>query len=109
MNLEKVLIFLMSISLHFGGKNNIKHMKYIFREIHNVYLDFEIDLSDEFLAENGINPYDDLEITQFIKENHDLLKKDFTEWWVSAQNQDAQIKIGKKDGGDSEDNIEWII
>ena len=99
----------MSISLHFGGKNNIKHMKYIFREIHNVYLDFEIDLSDEFLAENGINPYDDLEITQFIKENHDLLKKDFTEWWVSAQNQDAQIKIGKKDGGDSEDNIEWII
>ena len=84
-------------------------MKYIFREIHNVYLDFEIDLSDEFLAENGINPYDDLEITQFIKENHDLLKKDFTEWWVSAQNQDAQIKIGKKDGGDSEDNIEWII
>jgi hypothetical protein len=83
-------------------------MKYTFREIHTVYLDFEIDLSDEFLAQNGVNPYDDLEISQYIKENHDELKKDFTEWWISAQNQDVEVKIGKKEG-DSEDNIEWII
>ena len=83
-------------------------MKFTFREIHTVYLDFEIDLSDEFLAQNGVNPYDDLEISQYIKENHYELKKDFTEWWVSAQNQDFEVKIGKKEG-DSEDNIEWII
>ena len=34
-------------------------MKYILREIHTVYLDFEIEVSDEELAENNVNPYDE--------------------------------------------------
>jgi len=43
-------------------------MKYVLREIHTVYLDFEIEVSDEELAENNINPYDDIEISSFIME-----------------------------------------
>jgi|LauGreDrversion4_2_1035121.scaffolds.fasta_scaffold3184119_1 hypothetical protein len=83
-------------------------MKYVLREIHTVYLDFEIEVSDEELAENNINPYDDIEISSFIMENSDKFKKEFTEWWVSAQNQNFEVRIGKLERGTSEEDIDWI-
>ena len=79
-------------------------MKYVLREIHTVYLDFEIEVSDEELAENNINPYDDIEISSFIMENSDKFKKEFTEWWVSAQNQNFEVRIGKLERGTSEED-----
>jgi|LauGreDrversion4_2_1035121.scaffolds.fasta_scaffold83464_2 hypothetical protein len=109
MNLEKVLIYLMSIFLHFGGKNNIKHMRYIYREEHMVYVDYEIKLDDIKLAENGVNPYDDLEISQYIKDNFLKLQKESTEWWISAQENNFERKVGERpEGDDSENSIRWI-
>lgn len=82
-------------------------MKYIYREEHNVYVDYEIDLNDEDLIENGINPYDDIEISNYIKLNFQKLQPESTEWWVSAQENTAVKKVGQV-LSEGEENINWI-
>jgi hypothetical protein len=109
MSSEKDLIFLMSISLHFGGKNNIKHMRYIYREEHTVYVDYEIEIDEELLIERGISPYDDMEVSEFIKHNYLELQPESTEWWISAQEGTFTQLVGTRpDGDDSEESISWI-
>jgi len=109
MNLEKVLIFLMSISLHFGGKNNIKYMKYIYREEHTVYVDYEIEIDEELFIERGISPYDDVEVSEFIKQNYLELQPESTEWWISAQEGTFTQLVGTRpDDEDSEESINWL-
>lgn len=84
-------------------------MRYIYREEHMVYVDYEINLDDIKLAELGVNPYDDLEISEYIKENFFNLQKESTEWWVSAQEGTFEKKVGERpDGDDSENSIRWI-
>lgn len=109
MSLEKDLIYSMNTFLHFGGKINIKYMRYIYREEHTVYVDFEIQLDDIKLAELGVNPYDDLEISNYIKNNYFELQKNPTEWWISAQENSFEVKVGERpDGDDTENSIRWI-
>ena len=84
-------------------------MRYIYREVHTVYVDFEITLHDDELAEKGISPYDDLEIAEYIKQNSQELQTDPTEWWISAQLQNYEQKVGTRpEGDDSEKSIKWI-
>jgi len=74
-----------------------------------VYVDYEIKLDDIKLAELGVNPYDDLEISEYIKENFFNLQKESTEWWISAQEGTFEKKVGERpDGDDSENSIRWI-
>jgi hypothetical protein len=90
-------------------KKNIKYMRYIYREEHTVYVDYEIEIDDEYLVERGISPYDDFEISEHIKSNYLTLQKDSTEWWISAQEGTFQILVGTRpDGDDSEESINWI-
>ena len=109
MSSERGLICSMNTFLHFGGKINIKDMRYIYREEHMVYVDYEIQLDDIKLAESGVNPYDDLEISDYIKSNFSELQKNPTEWWISAQEDTYEKKVGERpDGDDSENSIRWI-
>jgi len=74
-----------------------------------VYVDYEITLDDLTLAEKGINPYDDLEISEYIKKNFLSLQKDSTEWWISAQEDTFERKVGERpEGDDTENSIRWI-
>jgi len=84
-------------------------MRYIYREEHRVFVDYEITLTDEQLIDQGISPYDDLEISQFIKDNFYTLQPESTEWWISAQQQDFIAKVGiRESNDDSEKSIKWI-
>lgn len=84
-------------------------MKYIYREEHIVYVDYEIEISDEDLVEQGVSPYDDIEISEYIKDNYLELQKESTEWWISAQEETFVAKVGTRtDGDDSEKSIKWI-
>ena len=84
-------------------------MRYIYREEHRVFVDYEITLTDEQLIDQGISPYDDLEISQFIKDNFYTLQPESTEWWISAQKQDFVAKVGiRESNDDSEKLIKWI-
>ncbi len=84
-------------------------MRYIYREEHRVFVDYEITLTDEQLIDQGISPYDDLEISQFIKDNFYTLQPESTEWWISAQKQDFVAKVGiRESNDDSEKSIKWI-
>jgi len=84
-------------------------MKYIYREEHTVYVDYEIEISDEDLVEQGVSPYDDIEISEYIKNNYLELQKESTEWWISAQEETFVAKVGiRSDGDDSEESIKWI-
>ena len=84
-------------------------MKYIYREEHIVYVDYEIEISDEDLVEQGVSPYDDIEISEYIKDNYLELQKESTEWWISAQEETFVSKVGTRtDGDDSEKSIKWI-
>ncbi len=84
-------------------------MRYIYREEHRVFVDYEITLTDEQLIDQGISPYDDLEISQFIKDNFYTLQPESTEWWISAQQQDFVAKVGiRESNDDSEKSIKWI-
>jgi hypothetical protein len=84
-------------------------MKYIYREEHIVYVDYEIEISDEDLVEQGVSPYDDIEISEYIKNNYLELQKESTEWWISAQEETFVPKVGiRPDGDDSESSIKWI-
>ena len=84
-------------------------MRYIYREEHIVYVDYEIELDDEYLIERGISPYDDIAISEHIKSNFQDLQKESTEWWISAQQGNFQQLVGlRPDGDDSEESINWI-
>ncbi len=84
-------------------------MRFIYREEHIVYVDHEIELSDEELIESGVNPHDNSEIKEHIKLNFNNLNPDSTEWWVSLQNSDYKQMVGIRPGeSDSEQEIEWI-
>lgn len=84
-------------------------MRFIYREEHTVYVDHEIELSDEELIESGVNPHDNSEIKEHIKLNFINLNPDSTEWWVSLQNSDYNQKVGIRPGdSDSEQEIDWI-
>lgn len=84
-------------------------MKYIYREIHSVYVDYEIELTEEKLIESGVSPYDDIEISKFIKSNYIDLQPNSTEWWISAQEGNYEVKVGSRPiEDDSENEIKWI-
>jgi hypothetical protein len=84
-------------------------MRYIYREEHRVFVDYEINLSDEELVDKGISPYDDLEISEYIKQNFLEIQPESTEWWISAQEQDFVVKVGIRESDDnSESTIKWI-
>jgi hypothetical protein len=84
-------------------------MRYIYREEHRVFVDYEITLSDEELVDKGISPYDDLEISEYIKQNFLEIQPESTEWWISAQEQDFVVKVGIRESDDnSESTIKWI-
>jgi len=84
-------------------------MRYIYREEHRVFVDYEITLTDEELVDKGISPYDDLEISEYIKQNFLEIQPESTEWWVSAQEQDFVAKVGIRESDDnSESTIKWI-
>lgn len=85
-------------------------MKYIYREQHTVLVDYEIDLDDEQLIELGINPHDSTEVAEYIKDFHQELNPESTEWWISAQLNNAPKLVGiRPEGDDSEEAINWII
>jgi hypothetical protein len=89
------------------GNKNIK--RYIYREMHNVYVDYEIELNDEQLVEAGISPYDDIEISEYIRSNYLKLQPNSTEWWISAQEQSFEANVGiRPDDDDSENSIKWM-
>jgi hypothetical protein len=84
-------------------------MRYIYREEHRVFVDYEITLTDEELLDRGISPYDDLEISEYIKQNFLEIQPESTEWWISAQEQDFVAKVGiRESDDDSESTIKWI-
>jgi len=84
-------------------------MKYIYRESHTVYVDYEIELNEEQLTESGVSPYDDIEISEFIKANYLELQPNSTEWWISAQEGSFESNVGiRPDDDDSENSIKWI-
>jgi hypothetical protein len=84
-------------------------MRYIYREEHRVFVDYEITLTDEELVDRGISPYDDLEISEYIKQNFLEIQPESTEWWISAQEQDFVAKVGiRESDDDSEATIKWI-
>lgn len=84
-------------------------MRYIYREEHRVFVDYEITLTDEELVNKGISPYDDLEISEYIKQNFLEIQPESTEWWISAQEQDFVTKVGiRESDDDSESTIKWI-
>lgn len=84
-------------------------MRYIYREEHRVFVDYEITLTDEELVNKGISPYDDLEISEYIKQNFLEIQPESTEWWISAQEQDFVAKVGiRESDDDSESTIKWI-
>jgi hypothetical protein len=84
-------------------------MRYIYREEHRVFVDYEITLTDEELVDKGISPYDDLEISEYIKQNFLEIQPESTEWWISAQEQDFVVKVGIRESDDnSESTIKWI-
>lgn len=84
-------------------------MRYIYREEHRVFVDYEITLTDEELVDKGISPYDDLEISEYIKQNFLEIQPESTEWWISAQEQDFVTKVGiRESDDDSESTIKWI-
>ncbi len=85
-------------------------MRYIYREQHTVLVDYEINLDDDELIEFGINPHDINEIAQYIREYHADLNPESTEWWVSAQLNNAPKMVGTRpDDDDSEESIKWIV
>jgi hypothetical protein len=85
-------------------------MRYIYREEHKVYVDYEIELSDEDLAENGVNPFDEQQISNYIKHNFIYIQPESSEWWISAQEDSAIKKVGiRPTNDDSEQSINWII
>jgi hypothetical protein len=85
-------------------------MRYIYREQHTVLVDYEIDLDDEQLIESGINPHNDLEVAEYIKDFHLDLNPESTEWWISAQLNNATKIVGTRPyNDDSEESIKWIV
>ena len=84
-------------------------MKYIYRESHTVYVDYEIELNEEQLIESGVSPYDDIEISEYIKSNYLSLQPNSTEWWISAQEGTFEKNVGIfSENDDSENSIKWI-
>lgn len=89
-------------------------MRILYREEHRVFVDFEIDIEEEDLIEAGVDPYDNDQVSGYIKSNFSELQPEPEEWWVSLQHGDYVTKVGIRPDSDvkkknmSEDNIDWI-
>jgi len=85
-------------------------MRYIYREQHTVLVDHEIELNDEILIENGVNPHNEKDVSEFIRNNFIELNPESTEWWLSSQLNNAPKMVGSRPyNDDSEELIKWII